>query len=200
MILSTAFACLAMNIYHENRGDTYQGQSAVAQVTMNRAQWRQNNVCKTVMERNQFSWTRNAVVKTSVGYQVKLFAEPKELKAWETAKDIAFQTLNKHGSWLKATHYHALNVHPEWANKLKYVGRFGNHVYYTVDGTKHEKELKYAFGDSYGKERTIFVEYDTETLRADGGLPPTLLERILNNISGWYEQPFGWFVEGNATV
>lgn len=202
MILSTAFMCLAMNIYHENRGDTYQAQSAVAQVTMNRARWNWGNVCKTVMEKNQFSWTTKSITKTADGYYVKPFARPKELKAWETAQNIAFQTLNRDNAWLKATHYHAINVHPDWANKLKYVGRYGQHLYYTIDGTKHQGEMKYAFNNigNMGRFKGVRTETSSDSVWSDGGLPSSFLERIFYTVARWYEQSAGWANPGNATV
>ena len=36
MLLETAFVCLAMNVYHEARNQSFIGQVAVAQVVMNR--------------------------------------------------------------------------------------------------------------------------------------------------------------------
>ena len=51
--------CLAMNIYHEARGERWEGQIAVAHVTMNRVahdEW-PNNVCDVVYQKKQFSWT-----------------------------------------------------------------------------------------------------------------------------------------------
>jgi len=48
--------CLAQNIYHEARGERMLGQIAVVNVTMNRAQDRQN-ICREVFRPGQFSWT-----------------------------------------------------------------------------------------------------------------------------------------------
>jgi N-acetylmuramoyl-L-alanine amidase len=48
--------CLAQNIYHEARGERLLGQIAVVNVTLNRAQ-RRENICTEVFRRGQFSWT-----------------------------------------------------------------------------------------------------------------------------------------------
>ena len=51
--------CLAMNIYHEARGERMEGQIAVAQVTLNRAaheEW-PSTICDVVYQPKQFSWT-----------------------------------------------------------------------------------------------------------------------------------------------
>ena len=39
MLAQGALLCLALNIYHEARGEPLKGQIAVASVTMNRANW-----------------------------------------------------------------------------------------------------------------------------------------------------------------
>jgi len=54
--------CLAMNIYHEGRGEEMRGQAAIAAVTMNRVRSARypDTVCAVVWQRKQFSWTRAA--------------------------------------------------------------------------------------------------------------------------------------------
>lgn len=138
MILTSALMCLAMNIYHENRGDSIQAQTVVANVTMNRAGWKESNVCKTVMAKHQFSWTSRAVVKTSVGYRVRPSAIPKEKKQWDIARMVAMKVLRQKGSMTNATHFHRVGIKPKWAYKLRYVGRHGKHLFYTTKGTKHD--------------------------------------------------------------
>ena len=51
--------CLALNIYHEARSESMEGQIAVAQVTLNRvahSEW-PSTICEVVSEPKQFSWT-----------------------------------------------------------------------------------------------------------------------------------------------
>lgn len=55
--------CLALNIYHEARGEPVAGQVAVGQVTLNRTAARYKGaetVCDTVFLRKQFSWTHES--------------------------------------------------------------------------------------------------------------------------------------------
>jgi N-acetylmuramoyl-L-alanine amidase len=56
-------ACLATNIYHEARGESFEGQQAVAHVTLNRVEsaWFPNSVCGVVFQPAQFSWTNAPV-------------------------------------------------------------------------------------------------------------------------------------------
>ena len=51
--------CLAMNIYHESRGERLEGQIAVAQVTINRMEHTKwpSTICEVVYQPKQFSWT-----------------------------------------------------------------------------------------------------------------------------------------------
>ena len=51
--------CMALNIYHEARGEEPLGQVAVAQVVMNRVQhdWFPDTICDVVYQGSQFSWT-----------------------------------------------------------------------------------------------------------------------------------------------
>jgi spore germination cell wall hydrolase CwlJ-like protein len=72
------FICLAKNIYHEARGESYKGQLAVALVTLNRVNSGEfeNTICKVIAEPNQFTWYSK---------------QPKitDQEAWSKAKEIA---------------------------------------------------------------------------------------------------------------
>lgn len=50
--------CLAETIYHEARGESFEGQRAVAAVVLNRTLDDNfpDTICKVVYQRNQFSW------------------------------------------------------------------------------------------------------------------------------------------------
>ncbi len=114
-------ACLALNIYHEARGEPVLGQIAVAQVTVNRAldpRFR-GSLCKVVYSPKQFSWTNKSVKVT-------------DAKAYSQAVYIAHGVVS--GTiWLEgftATHYHTTKVNPSWNRKLKKVITIGTHVFY----------------------------------------------------------------------
>lgn len=52
-------SCLARNVFHEAQGENFQGQVAVAMVTIARAldkRW-SNDICGVVYQKSQFSWT-----------------------------------------------------------------------------------------------------------------------------------------------
>lgn len=136
MLLTSALTCLALNIYNEARGEPIVGQHAVAQVTMNRAKRDPKSVCKAVLEKGQFSWVDVAVDKSGGIAVVRKGSEPKDAKAWSTAKQIANDTLN---GWVTdfthgATFYHSKKVAPAWtrARGVKMVAAIGSHRFYRV--------------------------------------------------------------------
>ena len=127
-MMGTALLCLAMNVYHEARGETMTGQYAVAHVVMNRVKDRRwpNDVCKVVKQRKsktkcQFSWWCDG--KSD---------RPKEEYAWAYAQMIATDVIkgNVPDFTGGSTHYHASNVKPYWADKMLYQGDFGTHYFF----------------------------------------------------------------------
>lgn len=133
MILTTALMCMALNIYHEARGEPIAGQHAVALVTMNRAETN-DNVCDTVLAPKQFSWTNNLIVKTKRGYALTKGGVPKDKNAWESAVFTARLALNGKlpDFTLGATHFHADYVSPYWAPKMVRLNLHGvgRHIFY----------------------------------------------------------------------
>lgn len=121
MTLQNALLCLALNIYHESRGEPLEGQIAVAMVTMNRANWETLEVCKVVYEEKQFSWTHQVNDPT-----------PIEATAWAQARRIARTVIErKHADTTQgATHFHARTVRPQWRRSLKKTTAIGRHVFY----------------------------------------------------------------------
>lgn len=124
--------CLALNVYHEARGEPTAGQYAVAEVTMNRvASWRYpNTVCGVVYQKNwdwlrkrhvgAFSWTEFDVNPRPVGVAW--------MRAWEVAEEVYYQ---RHTPQVQdALHYHANYILPSWARKKKPLARIGRHVFY----------------------------------------------------------------------
>ena len=119
--------CLAMNVYHEARGERVEGQIAVAHVTINRVNHREwkKSICEVVYQPKQFSWTH--LIKDPT---------PKEKKAWEQAKVIARDVMigNTQDPTKGAVYYHANWVNPTWANYMDLSKVIGNHLFYTWDG------------------------------------------------------------------
>lgn len=118
--------CLAMNIYHEARGETEKGKLAVAAVTINRVKNKHypNSVCGVVWQRKQFSWT-----DLKPKYHII-----KDQDAWVNAIEIA-QLFLDGGDWSgvgRATHYHTLTVSPSWKDNDNLIAQVGNHLFYDL--------------------------------------------------------------------
>jgi len=124
MLMTTAAICLAMNVYFESRGESYDGQMAVAEVTMNRVASSKypNDVCSVVKQRKQFSWYKPGKDE----YKIK------DEKAWEQAMEIANLALDGLVPKTGAMFFHAHWVNPRWAHspKLEKVQTIGVHTFY----------------------------------------------------------------------
>ena len=121
--------CLAVNIYYESASEAYEGNLAVAQVTLNRVNSPQypHDVCSVVYQKTQgtcqFSWTCNNVdtlVKNKYQWEESLLIAKRALTQ-PVLHDIIAKT--------NALYYHAVYVNPGW-NKTKVVARIGNHIFY----------------------------------------------------------------------
>ena len=122
--LSEEANCIAVAIYHEARGETLEGQLAVARVIMNRAAsgkypptW-----CGTVKQPWQFSFVRN--------YQFPY--TDKDCAAWRRAVAITRLAINNVVPTLSndVLWYHADYVSPSWGRRLTYVNKIGAHIFY----------------------------------------------------------------------
>ena len=129
--------CLALNIYHEAKGESELGQRAVAYVTLNRAADERypNDVCEVIHQaqigddgqpkRNkcQFSW-----------YCDGKSDEPKDEEAFAEAKFVASVVINTYGysfdPTMGATMYHAESVNPGWSSSFKKTTEIENHIFY----------------------------------------------------------------------
>ena len=68
---------MSLNVYFEARGESLQGQLAVAHVTINRSKQNDTSICHEVFKRKQFSWTKNH-------YKI-----PNSGDEWESAQKVA---------------------------------------------------------------------------------------------------------------
>lgn len=118
--ISQETQCLAKNIYHEARGESFKGKLAVALVTINRTKLDgyPATLCGVVYQKGQFSWT----------------ATKQKITDWTDFSDallaanMAIENSNILGNF-NATHYHNLTVAPAWG--LRRVAKIGNHVFYS---------------------------------------------------------------------
>lgn len=118
--------CLAMNIYHEGRGESAKGRAAIASVTMNRVRSSRypDTVCEVVWQRKQFSWTNVAPRHHAITNR----------RAWHQALVIAELFIG--GAMAsevgEATHYHTVHVQPSWQDETKQVALVGDHIFYAL--------------------------------------------------------------------
>ena len=121
---------LALNAYHEARGESFDGQVAVCHVVLNRAAGRRKSVKETVLAPMQFSWA-NGGERPAI----------KDYAALEQCFRAADQAANKErpqGSNLQgADHYYAASGknaigEPAWVKKgnMQQVARIGNHIFF----------------------------------------------------------------------
>lgn len=124
--------CLALNIYHEARGESEAGRYAVAEVTMNRVDSRYfpDTICKVVHEQR---WDRirkrhvGAFSWTELDLKADL-SDPAYKNAKKIAEDVYYQ---RHQPRVKgALFYHASYIRPSWARTKKKVARIGRHIFY----------------------------------------------------------------------
>lgn len=121
---SSEMGCLALNVYHEARGESLEGQLAVAVVTLNRVTSDRypESVCEVVWQPAQFSWTRD---------RARYF--PEDLDQWNEAMAVAKMAVNEdhHFRLGNVTHFHARHVKPGWSDTLDFVAQIGNHLFYS---------------------------------------------------------------------
>ena len=127
--------CLAMNVYHEARGEPTLGQYAVAVVTMNRVNSNRypDDVCRVVY---QSAWSSDyqryvAAFSWTLDQQEDI---PANSTAWNKAFEIAEEVYQQeHARAIKvkdALFYHADYVKPRWAAKKLRVAKIGRHIFY----------------------------------------------------------------------
>jgi len=123
---------MALNIYHEARGESLTGQHAVAQVTWNRAEHDPEKVCSVVFKQYQFSWTAGNFKRKGDKYILPKGVEPNDKQSWTMAGNIAKLTLmNAIPDFTKgAMFYHTNRVNPTWNRKLVLVSVIGAHRFY----------------------------------------------------------------------
>lgn len=125
--------CLAEAIYHEARGESIEGQLAVAKVILNRKSSNRypNTVCKVINQQ-----LVKGVWQFSYKGDKKVLGKPIDKKSFDKAMKIAVLSykLHEEGKDIlpKVMYYHTVNVNPSWArsNKLKFVKQIGRHKFY----------------------------------------------------------------------
>jgi hypothetical protein len=118
--------CIAVAVYHEARGETLEGQLAVAKVIMNRAASGKypSSWCGTVKQPWQFSFV-NPRTGIMPGVDEASASWRKALGITRLAVANAVPTLGNDVLW-----YHADYVAPSWGRRLSMVQKIGTHIFY----------------------------------------------------------------------
>lgn len=129
--------CMAMNVYHEARSETYDGQLAVATVTMNRVKSGRfpNTVCGVVWQKNnrgcQFSWTcdgKSDMIRNTRAYR----------EATQIAEKVMIEGVRSNGFSRDVLFYHANYANPSWAisDKMIRIAQIDTHLFYKLIDSK----------------------------------------------------------------
>lgn len=143
--------CLAEAIYYEARGESRQGQMAVAEVVSNRVRSSlyPDTFCDVVYQGSyrdtgcQFSFTCDG----------SLNRRPRGA-AWREANVLASQLLNglTRPVTNRATHYHTTAIDPYWSASLVETTRIGAHIFYR-NPTKAERAVRAAEAAAARRDR-----------------------------------------------
>jgi spore germination cell wall hydrolase CwlJ-like protein len=122
-------ACLSQAIYYEARGETQQGQTAVAEVILNRVRSRAypNSICGVVYQGShrstgcQFTFTCDGSLNRRA-----------RGRAWDRSQRIATAVMLGYSRPMtqNATHYHTTAVNPVWSSGLVETTQIGVHKFY----------------------------------------------------------------------
>lgn len=114
--------CLAGAVYFESKGESLEGQLAVARVIINRAQSGRfaSSLCGVVYQRGQFSFVRNRDIPPV----------PQASRDWREA--VAIAQIAMQDSWEStaegALYFHARRVSPNWGKTR--LAAIDNHIFY----------------------------------------------------------------------
>jgi spore germination cell wall hydrolase CwlJ-like protein len=120
--LDAEMHCLAGAVYFESKGESLEGQLAVARVVLARTKSGRfpSTICGVVFQKSQFSFVRGGRMPAINTGSVH----------WKNA--VAISKIATDGSWKSpvegALFFHARYVSPGW--KLKRIGMIDNHIFY----------------------------------------------------------------------
>ena len=136
LLLISALICMALNVYYEARNQPVEGQMAVTYTVLNRVkdnrypdkvcdvvyQGQHSKItCMPLRDRCQFSWYCDGKPD-----------RPHDLDAYSWAEIIVRHVWDQQDNDITggATHYHSIDVKPEWAKGKTFLGRVGDHLFY----------------------------------------------------------------------
>lgn len=130
--------CMALNIYHEARGEDIQGQYAVAEVVMNRVTHAKypNTICGVIKDGVYHTWNPKLVMKNRCAWSWWCDRKSDKVndydaynQAYRIAKEVIFDT-GYNPILPYALFYHADYVKPKWSKTKTVVKKIGRHVFY----------------------------------------------------------------------
>lgn len=143
--------CMSLNIYHEARGEGYDGMAMVGLVTLNRADHDPDKVCEVVTKPYQFSWynrvnqaktdeeklerLKNLVPKNNLAY----------INSLKVAMDVLKGKVKQRLVAMVGNADHYFNPHkasPAWKDRLRYVTTIGNHAVYSSKRPSYQVAMR----------------------------------------------------------
>jgi hypothetical protein len=117
--------CLAKTVYFEARGESLEGQLAVAEVVLNRKASAEypDTICDVVTQPAQFSFIRNGKFPR---VDVDGDCWHKALAIADIARKRLVAEIGPDVLW-----YHASYVSPDWGHRLTKVAQIGTHIFYS---------------------------------------------------------------------
>jgi spore germination cell wall hydrolase CwlJ-like protein len=117
--------CLVSAVYFEARGESLEGQLAVAEVVLNRTRSGRypTTICAVVRQPAQFSFVRRGVIPGA----------DRNCEAWRRAVAIARIASERQARLLpeNVLWYHANYVSPSWGRRLARNTQIGLHIFYS---------------------------------------------------------------------
>lgn len=129
--------CLAQAVYYEARGESRDGQRAVAEVVLRRTVDGRypRTICGVVY---QDAGRPGCQFSFACGHQRSRV----DWTAWRRALDVASYELTGPGRHeditLGATHFHTVAVSPDWSRRFVRTGQIGTHIFYRQPGGTYE--------------------------------------------------------------
>lgn len=141
-----ALQCLTAAVYYEAASEPDSGQRAVSQVVLNRVAHPAypNTVCGVVYQGSE----RRTGCQFTFTCDGSLSRKPNRM-FWLRAENVARAALAGyvHTPVGLATHYHTIQIHPYWADKLSYLGTIGAHRFYSFRGRAGQPgTFRFAYG------------------------------------------------------
>ena len=139
----TEMTCLAEAVYYEARGESLEGQRAVAEVVLRRTRDHRfpNTVCGVVYQgahkRNacQFSFACDGLTRGR-----------RDRGAWKRAVDAAHYEAIGEGRLVDSTagaqYFHTVRVNPGWSRQFIRTARIGSHIFYRQPGGSYEADAR----------------------------------------------------------